>query len=300
MIEIQELMSGTLTLRNEPARVSVRAGVRVVRRVLLFSVASLLGATPVLAQASPGTTGSESQSSVRQAATTEEPSADGDHGGATDTGTGLVEEYFFTESAFTQEKGEVQMTSGLTLTRGASGFWSLPLSVEYGITDRLQVGIAVPLLSRVTGPDAHVRTADGVEVEVLYGLRRDADSLAVSIGVATEVEAGDDEDDSRSVEFEPFLCLARRLGRVEVQANLGASLGDDHSFVFSVAAAVPVRDWRFMAEVGGDSGRAGRLLLVPGLARRLPGGAEISIGFPIAGGHGFHPAGVVVRTTFEF
>lgn len=213
---------------------------------------------------------------------------------------GLVEEYFVTESAFTQEAGEFQITSGLSLGTDDDESWALELAVEYGITERLQVGFEIPVLTRSAGPDGRVQRASSFEFETLYAIRRDASSLAVSVGAGLEYEAADDDGESGEIAVEPFIAFARRFGRTEVQANLGASFGHDRTLRGSIAAAVPAGDWRFLIEAAGASGPDGRIVIVPGVARKLPGDAEMSVGFPMYAGAGVRSTGIVFRTTFEF
>src|SRR5690349_3179446 len=55
----------------------------------------------------------------------------------------LVQEFMLAETVYPQEKGETQITLA-TGFRGRSGLSGTRVQMEYGITDRFQVGMSAP------------------------------------------------------------------------------------------------------------------------------------------------------------
>ncbi|XXX72866.1 hypothetical protein WMF30_34980 [Sorangium sp. So ce134] len=136
-----------------------------------------------------------------------------------------VEELFLGETAFPQEALELQVTLAPAWERdGRRVRFGVPLRLELGITDRLQVGGELPLeLVRHEGGVAAGLGAAGAEV-LLNLVSDQALGLALSAGLEAALPAGARELGAPGYALEPFVSLDKAMGGVHVGLSASAEL----------------------------------------------------------------------------
>ncbi|WP_437477048.1 hypothetical protein WME75_27505 [Sorangium sp. So ce1014] len=202
-----------------------------------------------------------------------------------------VEELFLGETAFPQEALELQVTSAPAWERaGRRVRFGIPLLLELGITDRLQVGGELPL--ELVRHDSGVAAGLGaVQAEVLVNLVNDqALGLALSAGLEAGLPAGARALGAPGYALSPFVSLDKAMGGVHVafsasaevrlpaaprdaaELGLGVALG----VVWPLGAVVPT------VELAAELDDAASLLLASGVlwhpARGLELGAALELG----------------------
>ena len=145
-----------------------------------------------------------------------------------------LQELFLTEVVYPQERGEVQLTLGTLIDRTRFDRAALmPLSIEYGLTDRWQIeGSWDGYTQFHQNPFRHLRSARA-SVGTKYSFMNIAGSRAhASIGVDVEFpDAGAFEDQGETeIEYEPAIAaavdLSRRLTLFGSAAASFADVGD--------------------------------------------------------------------------
>jgi hypothetical protein len=101
--------------------------------------------------------------------------------GERETSRPLLEELFLSEVIYPQDRGEMQVSTGLELERdGRRSRFSVPLQIEYGITERLQMELSMPYEHDGATDESGI---GNVGVGVLYQLARDeSDALRFALG----------------------------------------------------------------------------------------------------------------------
>jgi hypothetical protein len=179
----------------------------------------------------------------------------------------LAQELFLAETAYAQERGEVQLTLHSRVEAGAH---TRALG-EYGVTDRLQLSLTTPVLERGAAGDEDEEAWDA---GVLYALLPSADPLELSVSVEASFARGD------APQGEPALIAAGGWGRVQLHGTLAGELDGEEEAVWGALAALV------------DAGRATPTLelvrsaehddfVVPGLFVHPAGGVEIGAGVPV-------------------
>jgi len=146
---------------------------------------------------------------------------DGDEGGVEQ----VVQEVFTGSLPFPQEQLELQLTSSARWRRGNDQQeLELPLGVELGVTDRLQVEVEVPL--GVVGPAGDFMR-DGttgvgnMEVGTLYNLVNDRRSgLVASVGLGFLLPTSTLDGTDRVVGVLPSVAGYKTFGPVHVNLSL--------------------------------------------------------------------------------
>jgi hypothetical protein len=136
-----------------------------------------------------------------------------------------IEELFLGELASPQEQLELQITSAPAWQReGRRVEFSVPLLLELGVTDRLQIGGELPLA--LVRHDSGVAAGLGeVEAEIQYNLLDDrALGLCFSAGFAAVFPAGARELGAPGYALEPFVRLDKALGRVHLSLSASAEV----------------------------------------------------------------------------
>jgi hypothetical protein len=140
----------------------------------------------------------------------------------------LIQELFAGEVAYPQERHELQGQVGWSRTASAGGVeQSFPITAEFGITDRWQIGVEIPFVGSRAGAGA-AGGLGNIEAEVLYNFLSDSQRnlllTAVLSGAAPAVSEGAGE---RGGEVELTLAALKGTGRLYVNANLAAQLAID-------------------------------------------------------------------------
>jgi hypothetical protein len=207
-----------------------------------------------------------------------------------------VQEFFLSDAVRCQEKGEWQLTGGVDSRQriGTSGL----LKTQYGLTNRLQLGVELPygLTEEETDePQSRWSTASlGVEYQILRSNQPFALSAGIAIGVPVRSHG--------EVEYEPTLVIAKGFRKLQIHASFVADIEEEKpSFQYNVASVYSVRrHWFPTFEFNGRSlhGDAA-FYLTPGMYRHLPHHLEIGAGVPLGVGGVAGRLGIVGKATLE-
>jgi hypothetical protein len=177
----------------------------------------------------------------------------------------IAQEFFIMETVYPQERGEIQLTADSDLSDENLA----RLTVEYGITDQLQVSATTP-------PLQDGGTGEEWAVGALYNLlnRR---TLAASVSVEAEFSSADD------VVFEPALIVARAIANLHVHGNVAAALGDQTEYLAGLGAMMDAGMITPTLELtaSGQEHVATTIGVTPGIYLHLGPHAEIGVAAPI-------------------
>ncbi|GMT98454.1 hypothetical protein KH5H1_25730 [Corallococcus caeni] len=197
---------------------------------------------------------------------------------------GRVQEFFLGDGAPPQQRGEVQLGTGLEWTRqeGETRF-EVPVLGEYGLSDRIQLEAQVAL----TTPE-DPRGLDTAEVGVGLALVNDRQrGFTLSLGM--DVEATRDlADDRFRPGFEPYLLAYQDVGPVGFNLQLKAEqlpgvrgLGSELHPDLAAGAVLALGPLRPMVEAGWrDEDGTSTMLLSPGLMARPMKSLEFGVAVP--------------------
>lgn len=197
---------------------------------------------------------------------------------------GKAQEFFLGEEAPPNQKQEVEAGSGLEWEEqdGDSSF-TLPLHVEYGLSDRLQLQGEAEVV-----PEGEDPGLNGGRVGARWALVNDGErSLAVSAGA--EVLATRDEPGTPlRPGVSPFLLAYKDFGRLGVNASAGAELlpasdgrdGELHpdlgvALVMDAGAVRPMFEAAWRNEQGTDTG-----ILAPGILVQPAESVQVGLSVP--------------------
>ncbi len=235
-----------------------------------------------------------------------------------------LQELFFTDVVYPQSKHELQLTLGSFVDRTREDKSALaPFSIEFGLTDRLQVEAEWDGYSRFrTVPLTHPRTSR-LSIGAKYSWMNIGQSpVHAALGMDVEFpragvfEEGEGETDT---EFEPFLALAADLGRgvtifasgaLSIEARQaedilrGKERPDDRG---TISGGVLLRRGRvtLAGEYTSRSDQApwrlnGSPLVTPSLIVHPGGEWELGLGLPVGVRTGSHKPGLAMHLIKEF
>jgi hypothetical protein len=238
-----------------------------------------------------------------------------------------VQEVFQTELVYPQQKGELQLTTGLTFRKNLRvRLVQVPVSLEYGITDRWQISAQWdglnsihPVLGRPL-----LRSGD-LSIGTKYSFMNVANTnLHLAVGFELGLPSGkrDNPMSEGNVEYEPFLIAARDfpgMNNVQIFTQLGIRLAQSkrqpnalededpagRELNWNAGFFVPVRRLSITTEFNlvtneGIDRKQRHYALTPGLVWRLPGSWEIGIGAPIGLTRKSSDSSVILKLTREF
>jgi hypothetical protein len=225
----------------------------------------------------------------------------------------LVEELFLGEVVYPQDAGEIQFSIGHFWHDGRSDRSTLPVLLEYGITDRLQVGVMLPTsFYESSDPEAHDGLAN-VEFEVYWSFLNDRETgWAAGIGFGyslPEAVTGAGED---AHGYEPFVVLYREFGcdalnfsaAVEIEDPRDSDEARETSGDLAAAYIRPLANLPLTAllELATEiEAHETQVQLAPGAYYRPPTAIwEIGCSLPIGLAGEVPDLGVFVMLTFEF
>jgi hypothetical protein len=222
-----------------------------------------------------------------------------DGGSGTDSRRPLpeyVQEFFLSDAVRCQEKGELQITSGVDSRQQlGTSTW---LKMEYGVTNRLQLGFDLPYgMTEEEKAEGHTTwSTAGLGLE--YQIIRSESPFALSVGMKFDVpvKAG------RKVEYEPTILVAKTFRRAQVHASFVADIEERNpAFQYNLASVYPVqRRWFPILEFNGRRLNGGNAsYLTPGLYRRLKHRVELGVGAPLGFGGKAGGVGLVGKVNWE-
>ena len=235
-----------------------------------------------------------------------------------------LQDLFFTEVVYSQDKGETQLTFGTLMDRSEPGTAMLvPFSVEYGLTNRWQIQGGWAGYARLqTGVAKRLRTARfsiGTKYSLMnmFGSRVHA-SFGVDVEFPRPSSFADNEGED-STDIEPFVAMAADVGRHVTLFGSATASWEPHdvaavvmdvirpqdSGTLSIGGLVAFRRVTLATEYTSRSDELpwrldGAALLTPSLVVRPAHQWEIALGTPIGIGVGVHQPGIVAHLIREF
>lgn len=211
-----------------------------------------------------------------------------------------IEEFFLSEAVRSEERTELQLTVDSAAFRGRGDSMdgqSADLDIEYGLTDRLQLGIEAPYGIQSTPTSETPVSWSAADVSILYQFIRGNHPFALSGAMGVEAPLTRRGD----LSYEPELLIAKAFGRLQIHTSFIPELGDDTSLEYNVAADRPIpHHWIPTLEFNGrrDAG-VNSFYVTPGIYKHLPHRFEAGIGMPVGAGPQSNPVGVIFKVTWE-
>jgi len=212
-----------------------------------------------------------------------------------------IEEFFLSEAVRSEERTELQLTVDSAAFRGRGGSMdgdSADLDIEYGLTDRLQLGFEAPYGINSTLTSETPVSWSAAEISILYQFIRGNHPFALSGAMGVEAPLTGRGD----LSYEPELLIAKAFGRLQIHTSVIPEWGgDDTSLEYNVAADRPLtHHWTPTLEFNGrrDAGM-NSFYVTPGIYKHLPHRFEAGIGVPVGAGPHSNPVGVIFKMTWE-
>jgi hypothetical protein len=210
--------------------------------------------------------------------------------------TEYIQDFFLSDAVRCQEKGEWQLTGGVESRQhiGTSGF----LRTEYGVTDRLQLGVEVPY--GLTEEESSVTTSrwSTASLGVEYQIIRSDVPFALSAGITFGIPVRSGGE----VEYQPLILVAKSFRKLQIHASFVADFEEEKpSFQYNLASVYPFGShWFPTLEFNGRSLHGnGVFYVTPGLYRHLGHRLEVGAGFPFGAGGTAGRLGIVAKFTWE-
>jgi Putative MetA-pathway of phenol degradation len=215
-----------------------------------------------------------------------------------------IQEFFKGETVYAQNKNEIQITTKPSYWKKADiDLIDIPLQIEYGFTDRLQIELCLPYdYIRFKG-DEKTNGLGNVEIGLLYNLlnrnKPFALSLALGMGLPTAQKAKNPEE--VQTEWEPSLIIARQAGKAQFHASLGAEITEtEFTFNYHFGAIMALGDWRTTLELSEKKDNEGQLYITPGIIWKRVEDFEFGVGISKSITGQPRQLGFMVMITHEF
>lgn len=218
-----------------------------------------------------------------------------------------VQEVFESELVYTQDRGEIQVTTGFAGRHESAGasVYQWPVQAEYGVTRRLQFGVEWEGPGRIAGDDQVSRHGFmDWHAGAKYSFMNIRNSnfhaaVAAKLGIPTgNVDGGFSEG---FMEYEPSVMAARdfpRLRGAQVFFQTGVAFlqrvrrasdaveeePDAHEFHWSGGMFIPLHrvvgtaEFAWSTNRWNHGGQANELYVAPGAVWKAPGGWECGFG----------------------
>ncbi|PQO46612.1 hypothetical protein C5Y93_09090 [Blastopirellula marina] len=199
----------------------------------------------------------------------------------------IVQEVFLGTAVYPQEKGELQVNAGYFQGNELLNDGQVPFEVEYGITDRFQIGMELPL--EVHSPEEDFeRGVHAVEFGIYYNPLNDPVSRR-AVGLGYDLAVGTELDDAgnRLWVHEPYIVGYQEIGSVafNVTGRLGFATSGDESEVEGEVALSMFREFGKlvpMLEVATQwEGDENPIVLAPGMFWKPRRGLQLGASLPI-------------------
>lgn len=212
-----------------------------------------------------------------------------------------IEEFFLSEAVRSEERTELQLTVDSAAFRGRGDSMdgdSAGLDIEYGLTDRLQLGFEAPYGINSTPTSETPVSWSAADISVLYQFIRGNHPFALSgaMGIEAPLTARGD------LSYEPELLIAKAFGRLQIHTSVIPEWGgDDTSLEYNVAADRPLpHHWIPTLEFNGRrDASVNSFYVTPGIYKHLPHRFEAGIGVPMGAGPNSNSIGVIFKMTWE-
>jgi len=235
-----------------------------------------------------------------------------------------LQELFFTEVVYPQQRHEVQITVGSFVDRTREDKSALaPISIEYGLTDKWQIEAGWDGYSRFTNDPFRRARTERISIGTKYSWMNIAHSpihAAAGLDVEfTRARVFAEGEGEQGAQFEPFVALAADLPRgFAIFGSAGLSLqkeqiGDlahgtpppDDEGTLSGGLLVRVRRVTLAAEYTNRSDDApwrlnGSPLITPSIVFHPGGEWELAAGMPIGIRAGARRPGLALHVIKEF
>jgi hypothetical protein len=212
-----------------------------------------------------------------------------------------IEEFFLSEAVRSEERNELQLTVSGAAFSGRDSTMdgkSANLDVEYGLTDRLQLGLETPYGIDSTPTSEILVSWNTADVSLLYQFIRGNHPFALSgsMGVNAPLTSRGE------LTYEPELLIAKAFGSLQIHTSVIPELGGDGtSLEYNVAAVRPFpHHWIPTLEFNGrrDAG-VNSFYVTPGIYKHLPHRFEMGIAVAAGVGRFSSLVGVVFKMTWE-
>lgn len=236
-----------------------------------------------------------------------------------------LQELFLTESVYSQEKGETQITvaSQFSKSNGRKLFQT-PLAFEYGLTDKLQLSLEWAPTNRLKVDHETFKGISDMEVGVKYSwmnLRRSNFHIATGFDLGIPTGSVEKELGEGELEYEPYIVIAKdfpRLSRLQLFSQFGFNVShpvrfadhdDDDDDEKSLSKGikwnngffVAFRQTAFVTELNWEKrGEENSLYLTPGITWTLPRNLELGVGVPIGISKSADSFRTIFKLTYEF
>lgn len=222
----------------------------------------------------------------------------------------FFQELFLGESVYPQEWRELQFSTGFLSRHEGRHDHRLPVLLEYGITDRFQVALELPV-DWVREDDERHRGVGNIELETYWNIFNDPCSgWAAGLGFGLGFPTATEEVGEDAYIYEPFFVVYRQIDactawNVSAGIEIEDSREEDETEVAGEVAAALIRrcdPFVFLLESGVEiESEETPVRLAPG-AYWQPQNANWEIGASLPIGLNSHApdVGAFVLVTFEF
>ncbi len=212
-----------------------------------------------------------------------------------------IQELFLGHTVYTEEQEELQCTlSPRFLSQSDAKGWGLNLEFEYGITNRLELGVEVSHLQNALSDNIPDPDFSKMGAEVSYLLMQKDEPFAMKVSAEISAPIGSGTD--KSLRFEPSIVLAKTFGQNQLHLSLAEEFGGSEAeFEYCASVLMPAGHWTPVFEAGGKIfDGPSSFYFSPGVYYSLGDGLECGIGMPIGLTSSSDRYRIVMNVTFEF
>ena len=217
----------------------------------------------------------------------------------------LLQEFFMNEPVFAQQKNEFQVTvkPAWRKTSSSPSSLHLPVLAEFGITDRLQVELSVPIQFNRRASQQQVHEKDHPEAGLLYSILKGNAPFALSAGLelawSTAKQQKETGNPGNGLAWEPVLILARQFGTIQIHTHLSAEIKNrETEFMYGIAAATRLGNWLPTMEINGEGQAISTISVTPGVIWK--GVDDFEFGLGLTKGNSFWVGTLMITYEFSF
>ncbi len=234
-----------------------------------------------------------------------------------------LEEVFYSELVYTQERGEIQLTLTSRLNRQRYNGFANHLTMEYGITEAWQSEIEWEAFTHKQSADGlRARGTGDVQLGTKYAFMNIRNSnFHSAVGIELGLPSGNVENGlgEGAIEFEPYIIFAKDFPQqhhlqlftqagLEFSRRVKESRRDEPEgrvIAWSGGLFVPVKAFCFTGEVGLRSGKAesrreNQIYVTPGVVWRPSRDWEFGVGAQLGTNLRSDKSAVLIKLTREF